>query len=307
MAATWCRKVGWGCAVLGLWVVAGVRPSARADIFIERPGTKTVPVTITLDWGPVADHVSRPHVVAPGETLRALAARYLGKAEAWPRIAEANASRVRPPDGIQAGATLWIPGRTPTHEAFWVKPRLRYGGGWAVVARAQPAPLTWAHGERGVLMFLPSAEAAPVIAALEDKREMSWETTPPAARLLALGQDATVKEEDPVVRLEARYVLLGLEGDEVRVEHTVLRLDARGEVLPPWPDVAVKPAPASAGPPGILLASDLPVEEPLAEKIAARWPAWLGVLVAVVGLLVVVAVARRRRGTTGTPAEDDAA
>ena len=94
------------CGVLGL----GAAKPACGDIAPRIPPDKrVVPATIELDWGPFAKRVSRRHVVAKGDTLRALAERYLGEANRWKLIARANPDVVKAPDGIQAGATLWIP------------------------------------------------------------------------------------------------------------------------------------------------------------------------------------------------------
>ena len=47
--------------------------------------------------------------VRPGDTFSGLAASFLGDAEAWPRIWQANRSRVPDPDRLPAGAVITIP------------------------------------------------------------------------------------------------------------------------------------------------------------------------------------------------------
>lgn len=53
---------------------------------------------------------SRTHTVAPGETLGAIAQRYLGSAGEWRRIADANSDRIPNPNVIRVGMELVIPG-----------------------------------------------------------------------------------------------------------------------------------------------------------------------------------------------------
>ena len=83
-----------------------MRPAQGDMPPIDPPNTRHIPVTIELDWGPIEAQVSRRHVVVKGETLRALATRYLGDAKRWKRIAAANPHVVKAPDRIQVGAIL---------------------------------------------------------------------------------------------------------------------------------------------------------------------------------------------------------
>ncbi len=71
----------------------------------------------TADWDPLSDAGTRgggnvgerTHVVVPGDTLSALAARYLGDADRWPEIYAANRGLIADPDLIYPGQELTIP------------------------------------------------------------------------------------------------------------------------------------------------------------------------------------------------------
>ena len=53
---------------------------------------------------------AQTHTVAKGDTLSAIAKQYLGKANDWPKIFEANRDVLKDPDRIQVGQVLKIPG-----------------------------------------------------------------------------------------------------------------------------------------------------------------------------------------------------
>lgn len=53
---------------------------------------------------------TQTHTVAKGDTLSAIAKQYLGKANDWPKIFEANRDVLKDPDKIQVGQVLKIPG-----------------------------------------------------------------------------------------------------------------------------------------------------------------------------------------------------
>ena len=57
-----------------------------------------------------APAAAQTHTVAKGETLSAIAKKYLGKATDWPKIFEANRDVLKDPDKIQVGQVLKIPG-----------------------------------------------------------------------------------------------------------------------------------------------------------------------------------------------------
>ncbi len=71
----------------------------------------------TADWEPLSDPNTRnvgnvgerAHVVVPGDTLSALAARYLGDADRWPEIYAANRGLIADADLIYPGQELTIP------------------------------------------------------------------------------------------------------------------------------------------------------------------------------------------------------
>jgi nucleoid-associated protein YgaU len=51
----------------------------------------------------------RVHIVQPGDTLRGLAARFLGDARRWPEIFQANRDVISDPNLIRPGMRLVIP------------------------------------------------------------------------------------------------------------------------------------------------------------------------------------------------------
>ncbi|MGE0192743.1 MAG: LysM peptidoglycan-binding domain-containing protein [Planctomycetota bacterium] len=308
----------WGPWAVVLVVVAAATGWRRAHADMPAdwplaPDTKIARMKVELEWGPVAKLVSRPHVVARGDTLRALATRYYGDAKAWPLIAQANPKHVTPPDGIQAGDTLWIPPRESGYEAFWLMGLAHRPGVHKVLRRATP-------GEKpqdlpsylGLLLFLPATDAASVIAALDTDAGYTFEEPPPRGHLVGLGHSAVVPIEDPVHSLLVRYSLKGIAPGGVEVEKTVTRLDADGRELPPLPEAepaggpppAARPSSAFPAPQLMSIVGDIPVDEPLVEKVATRWPVWVGLLVAIVGLGIVLTVVRKRMQGGRAPDEE---
>lgn len=93
------------------------RPRSPGTLWGKLPtgGVSTAPGTVPNRTGTVADALSgisraptgRRHTVAAGETLSAIAARYYGTANEWPRIASANG--IRDPRKLQVGQLLTIP------------------------------------------------------------------------------------------------------------------------------------------------------------------------------------------------------
>jgi nucleoid-associated protein YgaU len=53
----------------------------------------------------------RRYVVRRGDTLRSIAARFLGDASDWPRIYRVNRDRLRSPTELRVGMELRIPPR----------------------------------------------------------------------------------------------------------------------------------------------------------------------------------------------------
>ena len=54
---------------------------------------------------------AQTHTVAKGDTLSAIARHYLGTANDWPKIFEANRDQLNDPDRIQIGQVLKIPSK----------------------------------------------------------------------------------------------------------------------------------------------------------------------------------------------------
>ena len=51
------------------------------------------------------------YIVQPGDTLERIAAKWLGSAALWPRIYDANRSRIKDPNRIRTGLKLLIPSK----------------------------------------------------------------------------------------------------------------------------------------------------------------------------------------------------
>ncbi len=66
--------------------------------------------------GPAGNNVgtNRTHVIQPGETLSALASRYLGSSGRYNEIYEANKNVLRSPNDVREGLTIVIPDAKPT-------------------------------------------------------------------------------------------------------------------------------------------------------------------------------------------------
>ena len=292
----------WGPLLVGV-LMASVRPSgARADVFVpDPPDTKRVAIAYELDWGPLAKLVVRQHVVAKGDTLRGLATKYLGDAKAWPTIAEANPRHVTPPDIIRLGDTLDIPQRGAGYVAFWVTGLHRWGPGLRVTGRATPQDRPERFENGRTLLFLPAADAAPVLATLAKRKQHTFEANPATGHVVGLGYSTLVKSDDPVHSLLVRYRLKGIEAAGIDFEQTVVRLDEMGRELPPLPEAAPAPKPGAVPVPSSALPTpqlmsivgDLPAPAPVMEK-ANRWPVWVGLLVAIIGLGIVLTIVRKR-------------
>jgi hypothetical protein len=319
-----CMGLLIGSALLLL----GTMGSAGADIPPppDPPNTRRIPATIELDWGLFASRVSRRHVVAKGDTLRLLAARYLGDAKRWQAIAAENPEAVTPPDRIQAGASLWIPPRAAStkdasaeaapkgtvstladrYEAFWTSASGRWG--FKIAARASPGevPKSWQHGGR--LLLIPRTDALPILAALHKKQFPTHEQLPASVLHAPLYPDTLVTREDPAVRVVDRFRLADTEQQLIYSTVTRRRYDAQDKQLT---DAAPKPrAEASGGASAreatlgsSLLSADLgPLPEDdrgAGEEPLAAWPELVGLIVALVGLLLILGLAlfRNRRSS----------
>lgn len=109
----------------GVWRLTGLKVSSE----LRQHGTNAVTrATVALSFTEAVDAVvavgpltggaaaspavpasptARTHVVKAGETLAAIAGRFYGKANDWPKIATANG--IRDPRTLRVGATLTIP------------------------------------------------------------------------------------------------------------------------------------------------------------------------------------------------------
>ena len=74
----------------------------RSD-FDGRPVAKPVKAVLS------DDDETYDYIVQPGDTLERIAARWLGDAAQWPRLVEANRSRIKDPNRIRPGLKLIIP------------------------------------------------------------------------------------------------------------------------------------------------------------------------------------------------------
>jgi len=74
----------------------------RSD-FDGRPAAKPVKAVLADDSD------SYDYIVQPGDTLERIAAKWLGAGSEWPRLVEANRSRIKDPNVIQPGLKLIIP------------------------------------------------------------------------------------------------------------------------------------------------------------------------------------------------------
>lgn len=329
----WTGAWGTGLA-LGLAVIAGTRPTARADITIpDPPKSKRVPVVETLDWGAFADRVARRHVVQAGETLRAIAAAHCGDAARWKAVADANPAVVAAPDRIRAGDRLWLPPARsfapaapaadadpkttlePWYDAFamrWVGRRTR-----GVGDRLSPEPSPPAVG---ALLLVPHGDTPALLAALAGGDVRLDDPILARALQAGFGTDNLVHADEPTARIEVTTRLTGRDGSSVTMSRDTRRVDASGRVvkdlraleprdvsgfgLPvprpsprtPVPPPAVADEAPPPAPPPAPPSEDGDAPSPPAE-IPGRWPAWLGLLVAALGgaILGGLAIARRRR------------
>lgn len=322
-----CLAVG---AVLGVACgLVAVAPlgAARADVIIpDPPKSKRVAVSIELDWGVLADRVSRAYVVAKGDTLSTIAQRMCGSAARWKAIADANPRVVHDTDRIDAGATLWLPpmrsfdppapasaapdpkALLPWYDAFWMRP----AGKWSeeVYSRASPPDAPERPRFNSVLLVDHSASAA-FLAAVAAKQELPKT----GSCHLRVGMSSLVHADEPTVRMHASYRITGIDGQLVKTEVKVTRYDAAGKVvekvlplepsewdrLPRTPEPEPKPktpdTPAPVPPPEDAKSDlrDVPPDERVIETDGFRWNSVTGIAVALVGGLVVLAVALLRR------------
>jgi LysM repeat protein len=78
----------------------------------QRDGSEINKVTVLVTFGPALlqpYHGFLQHTVVPGDTLSSIAARYLGNANLWPRVFEANRNTVLDANRIFPGQVLRVP------------------------------------------------------------------------------------------------------------------------------------------------------------------------------------------------------
>ena len=300
---------------MGVLAVAGllVAGAARADLTAVDPeGTKRVPATIEVDWGPFAERVSLPHVVKPGDTLRGIARERCGDAERWREIAEANPGEVVEPDVIQVGATLWIPPKNlrvgekdqsetrhdalaHRYEAYWLNYDRQHRS--SIGERASPGVLPDSRKSGGSLLFARKLTNAPL------ERDQSGLAAISAKSLtVSMYPDTLLAAEDPAVRIVVRYELTGRDTRSVTMKTTRVRYDADDEPVTkefevrttngwPRPPRTELPPPNKDDDGAIRWAEDLPPPD----DAPHRWSPLVGVMVASLGLMIVAGAAYARR------------
>lgn len=94
-------------------VDSGVRPAGIRLPMLETAEptatTKSRAKAVTLTAPEETSSEPQEHVVRPGETLSALAAKYLGNRSHYDQIFEANRDQLTSPDALQVGMRLRIP------------------------------------------------------------------------------------------------------------------------------------------------------------------------------------------------------
>lgn len=85
-------------------------PTATGTVRVAPFGGDPVDIEVSFGTGLMASYGGYGvHVVAPGDTLSAIAEQYYGDADRWPVIATANRDIVPDPDLIHPGQELRVP------------------------------------------------------------------------------------------------------------------------------------------------------------------------------------------------------
>jgi hypothetical protein len=250
----------------GALLLLAARPAA-ADLVV--PGWKSVALEASIDFGPFAPHVSWLHVVREGDTLESLAKTLLGAPERKTDIALPDGTRPREP--LTVGETLVMPPRPTTEKAprgvaWWdavYHDRISPPGRPERFFLGGPYP---ARGKDSYVYLVPH-ELWPSLAKAE--RHDAFLAEPRVLRTKSLNLHASARASDPTTTIVRRYRMTPGEGNllELSVAEEK-RFDAQGKLV--------------AG-----------------TALARTWPLLATALVGLVGL---AAVARRRRARVVAPA-----
>ncbi|HET6423432.1 MAG TPA: LysM domain-containing protein [Planctomycetaceae bacterium] len=118
----------------------------------------------------------REHLVQRGETLSSIAAKYLGSAQRYEDIYQANTDRLRNPNDVQPGMTLLIPDAVGA-----TKPARETAPAVNDVAKQEPAPAPAA----GAKMFVPYRRT-PLITTPENSAPREADAKPTNKRRLSV-------------------------------------------------------------------------------------------------------------------------
>lgn len=289
--------------------------TAHADLTIpDPPETKRVPATITVDWGPFGERMSRLHIVKAGETLRAIARKYLDDAERWQEIAEENPGQVVEPDVIQIGAKLWVPPKNRRtgekdesatrhdalahrYEVYWA---IRHRFRRALAERASPGVVPDARKAGGTLMFATPEHARSLIEASKNRGQDHQGVAWGGALWASMYPETLLAAEDPTVRIAVHYEFTGRSDTSVTMKTTRVRYDADDEpvteeyAIPksdPWGGKGVDEPPEKGDDGAIRWSEDVAPHD----DGPARWSTLAGVVVAFLGLVIVAGAAYSRR------------
>ncbi len=108
-------RLGWNLATSGIVLATVAAAVVIAVVVYVLPAAREMPPGVSASASAVATATATPvsgaqvHVVARGDTLRALARRYYGNENAWRRIYDANRPLIANPDSLVVGVRLVIP------------------------------------------------------------------------------------------------------------------------------------------------------------------------------------------------------
>jgi murein DD-endopeptidase MepM/ murein hydrolase activator NlpD len=268
-------------------------------------GTKHVPVTVQVDFGPLAARIGARYVVQAKDTLRAVARRFSADPAAWKAIAAANQAEVPDPDRLRVGSVLYVP----------PKERLTTPPPGTVQPAAAPAPdlaLVWVTPGRGnqeivrhgegtkvpgavvgslfTVCLVPADAAAPLLRLKDGAAQPLGSTAalPGVASYTVPWPDANLQEGDPTSRLEVQVRVKGIDGTRIVADADVVRFGGDGSVVAQAPRApSAEPTPERIR---IAAVPDLlPESRPPPDDGEKRFPVPIALLVAAGGLLVLLA------------------